>query len=741
MKKLSWSIILLVSLVSFASMGMEISLTRIFSLVYSYYYLFLSVSIALCGIGLGGYLATIPTLQLKNLRVLSLILAISYVLSVIIPLKIVFFLSHPLILSIIFLPSFIITGLLIALVFQTYHSISGLIYFSDLVGAGIGSLLIVMLLRLFSPINIVVLFAVIILIATYLLTRKKECLVLAGLLAVLIVLNRHNQILDVPYGWIPATPNSKSLVSLLQDRRVNGRIEKTYWSPSFRTDIVRQDLLPGSRGIFIDGGAPTVMYKFDGDLNSIKWLKNTITYFPFQVAQKDRVLCIGPGGGADILLGLLAGYHKIDAVEVNDCIPKVMRDYKDFNGRLLENKQVEFIVSEGRSYLKNTENRYDLIYLALALTKTSSRSGLPLVESYLHTLNAYEDYIAHLNPGGIIAMLCETKPFLLRMTLNILLALKKDNPDLQACKKHIMVLANPLLNSSYKYLILIKREEFTEIEAKGIFEQADARGFSMRYCPYIQEKNFVEVSSFRDIPKYVREIRRTQGIDISPTTDDKPLFYDLSPYAPSFLYAMCIVTFVLSVITALGTKRRIPFRISAFFILLGAGFMLIEVSLTQKFLFFLGSPITTFSIILVSLLTGSGVGGLYVYKIKNSVRWLPVFSGIICLIILSLFFCLSTVFLKGFGLNNFGKGALSFAALFILGVFMGMPFPIIIREAGKIIPAYLGFMWGTNGLMSIFGSSLSIIITKTWGIRYSLLLAFFIYLIVMVNSIKLKTQE
>lgn len=741
MKKLSWLIILLVSLVSFASLGMEISLTRIFSLVYSYYYLFLSVSIALCGIGLGGYLATIPTLQLKNLRVISIILAISYVLSVIIPLKIVFFLSHPLILSTIFLPSFIISGLLIALVFQTYHSISGLIYFSDLVGAGIGSLLIVMLLRVFSPINIVVLFSVIILSATYLFTRKIECLALAGLLVVLIVLNRHNQILDIPYRWIPPTPNTKTLVSFLRDRRVNGQIEKTYWSPSFRTDIVRQDLLPGSRGIFIDGGAPTVMYKFDGNLNSIKWLKNTITYFPFQIARKDRVLCIGPGGGADILLGLLAGYNKIDAVEVNDCIPKIMQDYKDFNGRILENKQVEFFVSEGRSYIKNTENRYDLIYLALALTKTSSRSGLPLVESYLHTLNAYEDYIVHLNPGGIVAMLCETKPFLQRMTLNVLLALKKNNPDLQVCKKHIVVLANPILNSSYKYLLLIKREEFTEIEAGDILEQGNARGFSMRYCPYVQEKNFIEFSSFRDIPKYVREIRRTQGIDISPTTDDKPLFYDLSPFAPSFLYAICIGTFILSAVTVLGTKRRIPFKISSFFILLGAGFMLIEVSLTQKFLFFLGAPLTTFSIILVSLLTGSGIGGLCTYKIKNSVRWLPLFSGIICLIILILFFFLSTIFLKGFGLNNFGKNTLSFVALFGLGIFMGMPFPIIIREAGKIIPTYLGFMWGANGLMSIFGSSLSIIITKTWGIRYSLLLAFFIYLIVMVNSIKLKTQE
>jgi len=304
-----------------------------------------------------------------------------------------------------------------------------------------------------------------------------------------------------------------------------------------------------------------------------------------------------------------------------------------------------------------------------------------------------------------------------------------------------VVLANPLLNSSYKYLILIKREEFTEIEAGGIFEQADARGFSMRYCPYIQEKNFIEISSFRDISNYVREIKRIQGIDISPTTDDKPLFYDLSPYAPGFLYAMCIVTLVLSVITVLSTKRRIPFRISASFILLGAGFMLIEVSLTQKFLFFLGLPITTFSIILVSLLTGSGIGGLYVYKIKNPTRWLPIFSGIICLMILGLFFFLSTAFLKGFGLNNFEKSALSFIALFNLGIFMGMPFPIIIREAGKIIPAYLGFMWGANGLMSIFGSSLSIIITKSWGIKYSLLPAFLIYFVVMISSIKLKTQE
>ncbi len=736
-----WTALFLVFLVSFTSLGMEITLTRIFSLIFSYYYLFLSLSIALCGIGIGGCLVSMMKITGSRITLVSTFLSITFVVSVILPLKIAFFLSHPLILAIVFLPSFVITGLLIALIFKLYNNISGLVYGSDLLGAGIGSLAIVVLLRWISPLNIIVIFSLVIILASYLVSRKTYLLVMTCLLAIFLVFNQHHRLLDIPYGRIPITTETKALASCLQNPRIKGQIERTYWSSSFRTDIVRQDLLPGSRGIFIDGGAPTVMYQFNGDLNTVKWLRNTITYLPFQIANKDRALCIGPGGGADILLALLADVREIDAVEVNDCIPKILRDYRDFNGHILENKQVNFISDEGRSFLKGTDKRYDIIYLALAQTKTSSRSGLPLVESYLHTRNAYEDYIAHLNPGGIVAMLCETKPFLQRMILNALLALKRGDRDLQGCKKHIAIIANPILNSSYKYLMLIRREEFTPETAEMLYDHMANNGFHIYYCPYIQDKNFIPLASFRDIAGYVRGIKRTQGIDISPTTDDKPLFYDLSPFAPSFLYILFSVPTLLALITMLGTKRRMPIRVSTFFILLGLGYMLIEVSLTQKFLFFLGTPLTTFSVILVSMLSGSGAGGICTQKIHNPLRRLPLLSAMISILLLLLFLFLSKAFLKGFALSGFGKTLASFIALFGLGFLMGMPFPIIIRLVGRISTPHLGYMWAINGLMSVSGNCLAIIIAKGWGINYSLLLACLIYAVITLLSFNLMSLK
>lgn len=109
------------------------------------------------------FLVFLVSFTSSRITLVSTFLSITFVVSVILPLKIAFFLSHPLILAIVFLPSFVITGLLIALIFKLYNNISGLVYGSDLLGAGIGSLAIVVLLRWISPLNIIVILSYVLL--------------------------------------------------------------------------------------------------------------------------------------------------------------------------------------------------------------------------------------------------------------------------------------------------------------------------------------------------------------------------------------------------------------------------------------------------------------------------------------------------------------------------------------------------------------------------------------------------
>jgi hypothetical protein len=67
------------------------------------------------------------------------------------------------------------------------------------------------------------------------------------------------------------------------------------------------------------------MYRFDGSLESISWLKSTPGFLPFTLQKKPKTLVIGPGGGKDILLALLAGSEDITAVLLSQAIFIIFR--------------------------------------------------------------------------------------------------------------------------------------------------------------------------------------------------------------------------------------------------------------------------------------------------------------------------------------------------------------------------------------------------------------------------------
>ena len=527
------------------------------------------------------------------------------------------------------------------------------------------------------------------------------------------------------------------LVKVLQDKTAGVTIARTFWNSSFRTDVVNEPVSPHTRKIFVDGGAPTLMLRFDGNLDSLSWLKNGLVYFPMRIAGKQRMLSIGPGGGVDILLGLLAGFEKIEAVEVNPDILKVMKTYQGFNGGIIENEKVAFSISEGRSYLKRSKNRYDLIYLALAQTATSAKTGLPLVESYLHTSDAYGDYLSHLSPDGVIAFICEQGPFLQRTVFNALLALRKTGIGLGEAKNHIIILSSPVAGTPYKHLLILRKSRFTREQSKQVQEMAEAAGFIPGYFPYNYEQAAVAFPTLEAMEEFVNEVRTKHGIDIEFTTDDRPFFYNLLPGVPGYLKWLCIVTLLISLCAVFLRRNRKLFVFGPYFLLLGAGFMLVEVSLIQKFVFFLGNPLTTFSVILFSLLLGCGIGGFLTQKIEDPLKKVPKVLFVLCLFMLGVFLGLEKVFLWCFSANNALKAVISFSILVPLGILLGMPFPAGVRELGRISSRDIGLMWGVNGLMSVCGSCSCIIISKTLGFRYAFLSGLVVYLGVLLLSLKL----
>ena len=169
--------------------------------------------------------------------------------------------------------------------------------------------------------------------------------------------------------------------------------------------------------------------------------------------------------------------------------------------------------------------------------------------------------------------------------------------------------------------------------------------------------------------------------------------------------------------------------------MLGTGFMLIEISLIQKFILYLGQPVLSMAILLFSLLVGAGIGSLYSGRLTSEkiIKGIAIASLSIAAVIVGYTFLLPLIFdqLLGLGL---AIRLLAVVIVFVpLGFLMGFPFPLGIRALKEVkMENYVPWMWGVNGVGSVLGSAITIVIAMSLGFTQSLLIGAGCYFIVFL---------
>jgi hypothetical protein len=169
--------------------------------------------------------------------------------------------------------------------------------------------------------------------------------------------------------------------------------------------------------------------------------------------------------------------------------------------------------------------------------------------------------------------------------------------------------------------------------------------------------------------------------------------------------------------------RAAPYRTRSlcYFALLGAGFMLIEISLIQRLTIFLGHPTWSFVVVLTTLLLSSGLGSLY------SARW-PAGSRRVLVRVLAAIAVLAGFYtvavydplIGWMALGRASRFALSVAIVAPSGFLMGMCFPLGIQLVRRFHQAFVAWGWGVNGAFSVFASILSIVLAIGFGFKSGL---------------------
>lgn len=741
---------LLVSLflVSASLFIFQVTITRVFSPILRYHFVFLLTSMAIFGLGVGGFIVyrlakKTKTSQLKlNLPLWLLLLASSYILSFSLIYKLPFMNFYPLYSIIAALP-FVVGGIFIANVFMLMSNYSHQLYFADLMGAGIGSLLVVVLINQWGPVNTMLVitgFAILsALLLSFYLWEKQQIVVVIGIALSFGLIGAYQPgVRQFEKRFTGYYTSPLTTLSTLRSANSSHSIKDWTWDAYSRTDVIETESSQGAKIVSIDGGSNSEMIQFDGDFSKVQHLKSDLNYLPFAVGKNEKALLIGPGGGKDILLALLAGSKDIHAVEINGGSVRIVQKYAAYNGDIYGRDEVTLHIQDGRNFVKQTNEQYDIIYLAQVMTEVAETVGYALAENYIYTKEAIKDYWNALNQEGRLAFILHDESDMTRLIFTVQESLAEAGIPMSQLSNHVVVInrgGHGLSGGTiHMPLLMIKKSPFTPEESGKLLELVISGDHQPLHLPNTGGDDFWQRLIWAS--KRTNQIDIGSGLNLSPTTDNRPYFFDFkSGIDPNLLILLAGVALISLIFFRPAFRRNKLKRSPFFFIGLGLGFMLIEISMILKFTLLLGHPTRSFIVILIALLTGGGLGSLVGGwpKFRFKKKYLPlVFISILTIVD----FVLIETILYNVRISSLANRILvSFVLLVPLGFFMGMPFPHglkLLKQKGKgnAVP----LMWGLNGTMSIGGSVLAVIISMKIGTSYALALGGLIYLLLFLFS-------
>ncbi len=720
----------------------EILITRLFSTMLLKHLVFFTISLAILGIGVGGFIAYKSKKKI-NYEKLSLLLGLSYIGTVMMIYKLPYI---EMIAFYIFVSSipFVIGGMILSLAFLKNNEISNKLYFADLLGSTLGSILIIPLMDNLGFIKTLFIISSLSLISSFMFTLssnlKRNRIVIVGILTIIVTLIFQGSFLDrlelnfTAYFTSPITV----IDHLNREEGLDVKILYTKWDSISRTDVV--DGSQYERVIITDGGASAPMLKFDGDLEKVGYLRGEIEFLPFSIGNNDDTLIIGSGGGKDILLALLGSSKNIDAVEINPSTVDAANKFKDFNGDIYNYKGVNAYIDDGRNFIEKTDKKYNNIYLSMVMTNSVNNGGLSMSENYIYTKEAYRTYFEHLKDDGYLSFMFHDAQDMFKginTGIEVLLDMGIKREDIP---NHFVVVNNLTLDMAEEHtnyvdmpIVVFKKQSFTIEEIQNINNNAKIQNRVVENIPQTVYIDIYDRYSKGEIE--LSDIYKGIPFNTVPATDDKPFFFDYGKGVPLTLIALLTIMISASLIIYKKIRESEIYKSALYFGAIGLGFMLIEIPLIQKSMLFLGNPTKSFSYILFSLLLSCGIGSYFsnkkIFNIKIKQR--QIIFVIIPILTILLQISIPIMIDKYRIIEDGFKLLMLAGLLFPLGFFLGMAFPKGIAKLNLVKQdQHIPLMWGINGIMSVAGSVLALIISMKIGFTAANLVGGLVYLSIFI---------
>jgi hypothetical protein len=443
-------------------------------------------------------------------------------------------------------------------------------------------------------------------------------------------------------------------------------------------------------------------------------------------------------------------------IDVNPVFVKLLTTtFRDFAG-LAGRPGVTLIVDEARSYLSRVPDQYSVLQMSLVDTWAATGAGaFSLSENALYTKEAWGIFLDRLKPDGVFTVsrwynrdnLGETGR-LIALAVAALLERGAENPSRQ-----IVLVTAPYRGVS---TLLLSKQPFSETDLITLESVSESLRFTIAVRPgQIPENPILAKIVSAQSSAALQSSVESEAMNFLPPTDENPYFFNMlrlqhfreglrsesgiingNTRATLVLLILILVLILLTVATIIVPLRlarhrnflRRPVRLTwaagAYFSLIGAGFMFLEIGFMQRLSVFLGHPIYALGILLFTLILSAGLGSYL------SERMLPRRATMLLL--------LPVLTVLVIGLEHFAilgtttgmiaatiplKIFVSIALILPSGILMGFFFPTGMRLLRTPEGDDTPWFWALNGVFGVLSSALAVFFSIYVGITTNFAIA------------------
>lgn len=713
-------------LVSFALAAYQIALTRVSSVLVYTQATFLVLSVCIAAIGVGAAAVhwwrarrgrEITPVQIRRLALLTgLSAGVAWVLLV--RVKLAFEAG-------IFALPFLFAGACLATAYVWIGARASVTYAFELAGGAAGVAVALALLPRIGDVNTGLVAASLAGLASLPLSAASSRIapfLVAAAPAALLLVN-----LAVPGGVLVVDPYAVLTFEpqlVWETQSQHGRVVATAYDDFARTDLVEMDR-PWGKNIYTDRMYAAGVVRWDGraprfdhpELEGRAALKG----LPFRNGRPKKVLILGAGGGFDVALALQGGATDVTAVEINRATIRFTRTLAEFSGHVYDRSEVRVVRADARRFLRDSSERYDLIQLSLLQNDPSQGRSIVARQNWVFTVEAMETYLAHLAPGGAIAVVQNEVELADKTVATALEAFRRLGLAEPEAMSRLVIMASDA-SIPFSHLVLT----FDAPVSPGRLSQllAGAVKVRVRFAPGgpAEEPYQRLASGATTLASWIGR----SVLDLNPATDESPFFFNLGRNAGSAwvrLGGACLALVVLLAAADTLLRReeagRLPLPGWGAGAALGLGFIFIQAGLIHRAQFLFGNP---------TIAVALGVGGLFVFGSLGSLLAVR-FPGGAASLRLALFAAATAIAVAGstalwgrVSAASAGKGdaalLLAVAGLFAPPMIAaGACFPAVIERWAGLRQRAAAAIYAADGIASVAGGAFAAVVALHFGIR------------------------